>query len=140
MTDEDYTDFRESGTRDTNPNAQENVRKLDQAIAAFFKKPALRAYDARRLGDSASIQGLASAFGATVQGFRVRPTVPVALRKTYGFFNGAYSKGIVFLNENADRPHPAVLGHELGHRLRRTASSCTRFATSSMKREPGTGQ
>ena len=61
------------------------------------------------------------AFGARIRGFAVTRDT-----ERFGFFNGAYISGVrdsvdtIYLNETAQRPHLALLGHELVHRLRNT--------------------
>lgn len=113
---------QQQSTADFGPDAGRNIDRLNSAIARFLGSSgtAARPYQARRLRDHAAIQGLASAFGATVQGFRVDPSLLAAQQKSYGFFNGVYTAGTIYLNEDAQRPHLAVLGHELAHRLAKT--------------------
>ena len=113
---------QQQSTADFGPNAGSNIDTLNRAIARFLGKPGApaRPYQARRLRDHASLQGLASALGGTVQGFRVDPTLLGAQRENYGFFNGVYTAGTIFINEEAQRPHLAVLGHEFAHHLAKT--------------------
>lgn len=103
----------------TDEAAQQDIRFLESAINKYHggKKNAKGAYEAAPLPD-AGLGIIARAFGARLRVFRVRGNA-----KDFGFFNGVYLSGnrdTVYVNESVQRPHLAVLGHELVHHLRKT--------------------
>lgn len=63
---------------------------------------------------------LATRFGAKVVGVRPRTSLTDDQRGKVAFFNGLYYANRIFLSTQTDRPHLAVLGHELVHRMRNT--------------------
>lgn len=67
------------------------------------------------------VADIAEAFGKRVVGFAVDPGV---LSKGFGSFNGVtWPRGAgnrIFINQDADRPHLAVLGHEIAHQMAKT--------------------
>lgn len=72
-----------------------------------------------RLPDLHGLGAIASAFGKRVVGFDVTAEV---LSRDFGFFNGVTRPGRdarIFINARSDRPHLAVLGHEMAHQLKR---------------------
>lgn len=72
-----------------------------------------------RLPNGDGLDAIAAAFGKRVVGFDVAAGV---LSREFGFFNGVTRPGRdnrIFLNTKSDRPHLAVLGHEMGHQLKR---------------------
>lgn len=78
-------------------------------------------YEPRRIRDGEGINDIAAAFGTDIQWFGLKPDLLADEKKQFGFFNGAYYNNTLFLAaEGVDRPHLAVLGHELGHRLAKT--------------------
>lgn len=113
---------QQQSTADLTQAAQGNIDRLNRAITRFLDKPgtAARPFQARRLRDHAGLQGLGDAFGAKVQGFRVDPSLRADVAREFDFFNGVYTSGTIYLNENSQRPHLAILGHELAHQLRKT--------------------
>lgn len=72
-----------------------------------------------RLPDLHGLGNIAAAFGKRVVGFDVTTDV---LSREFGFFNGVTRPGRdnrIFINAKSDRPHLAVLGHEMAHQLKR---------------------
>lgn len=63
---------------------------------------------------------IGAAFGKRIVGFSVRPGV----LKQFGSFNGVTFPGgtgnRIFINQDSDRPHLAVLGHEMAHQMAKT--------------------
>ena len=115
-------DTADHGQPDTRPEAEYNIGVLDRAIARHLDGAragtAVHPYDARILPGNAELSKLAEAFGSEIQGFRLRPDLLAEDREKYGYFGGVRTGGIVFLrSDDGDRPHLAVLGHELGHEL-----------------------
>ncbi len=123
-----YTD--QNGT-DTQPTAQDlaDVEALETIVddgnrGAIDAGRARRARDVRpfrwvRLPDGDGLADIASAFGKRVVGFDVPAGV---LTREFGFFNGVTRPGRdnrIFINAKSDRPQLAVLGHEMGHQLKR---------------------
>ncbi len=112
------------GQPDARPEARINLELLGRDIAAFLGESqrefdAVRPYDARVLPGAEDLQRIADAFGSEVQGFGMRVGLDDAARKKYGFFGGVRTSGVLFLrDQGGDRPHLAVLGHELAHELR----------------------
>lgn len=80
----------------------------------------VRPYVAAEVPGNAALQDIAAAFGKRFQGFRLRPDLLAEQRRKFGFFNGAYLKGTIYLRaEGNDRPHLSILGHELLHQMRK---------------------
>lgn len=72
-----------------------------------------------RLPDGDGLADIAAVFGKRVVGFEVPAGV---LTREFGFFNGVTRPGRdnrIFINAKSDRPHLAVLGHELAHQFKR---------------------
>lgn len=111
------------GTPDTRPEAAANIRVLGSAIARHLGIPgatvdALHPYDARVLPGDAALREVAESFGSRIQGFDLAPNLLAADKTRFGFFSGVRTGGVVFVRSGlADRPHFAVLGHELAHEL-----------------------
>jgi hypothetical protein len=112
------------GQPDTRPEAGINLKLLGRDIAAHLgvsqrEFDAANPYDARVLPGNGELQSIADAFGSEVQGFGLRVGLDQDTRKKYGYFGGVRTSGVLFLRHRGnDRPHLAVLGHELGHELR----------------------
>ncbi|WP_374638875.1 LPD38 domain-containing protein [Hydrogenophaga sp.] len=126
--DDTYTD--QNGT-DTQPTAQDlaDIEALEAIVddgnrGAIDAGRSRRARDVRpfrwvRLPDGDGLAGIAAAFGKRVVGFDVPAGV---LTREFGFFNGVTRPGRdnrIFINAKSDRPQLAVLGHEMGHQLKR---------------------
>lgn len=124
-----YTDA--NGQAKTQPNDQD--RADIAALEAIHDDGNRRAIDAGsvrsarvvhpyrwvHLPDVSALGAIARAFGNRVVGFEVASQV---LSKEFGFFNGVTRPGAdnrIFLNANSDRPHLAILGHEVAHQLAR---------------------
>jgi len=100
-------------------NAARDIAYLEATIAAHHgEKSAAGAYEAAALPNHTALDQIAKAFGARVRGFKV-----IGDKAKYGFFSGVYQGGnrdVVYLSDAAKRPHMALLGHELVHRMRKT--------------------
>lgn len=111
------------GRAQTSQDADRNLRVLDGAIARHLGVPAgvvgaLRPYDARVLPGDAELRQIAESFGSRIQGFGLRAGLLKDAEKKYGFFNGVRTGGVIFIRDGGqDRPHLAILGHELAHEL-----------------------
>lgn len=127
--DDAYTDA--NGQARTQPDEQD--RTDIAALEAIHDDGNRRAIDAGRvrsaravhpyrwvrLPDISALGAIARAFGTRVVGFEVASKV---LTKEFGFFNGVTRPGSdnrIFLNASSDRPHLAILGHEVAHQLAR---------------------
>lgn len=94
-----------------------NKRAIDAGSARSAR--AVHPYRWIRLPDISGLGAIARAFGNRVVGFEVASKV---LSKEFGFFNGVTRPGAdnrIFLNANSDRPHLAILGHEIAHQMAR---------------------
>ena len=76
---------------------------------------AFQGFNSERLLEVAPI---ATRFGTKIVGIRPRASLTDDQRGKVAFFNGVYYANRIFLNTRTDRPHLAVLGHELVHRMR----------------------
>jgi Large polyvalent protein associated domain 38/ddrB-like ParB superfamily domain/ADP-Ribosyltransferase in polyvalent proteins/Large polyvalent protein-associated domain 1 len=123
-----YTD---RNGRDAQPTPQDlvDIEALEAIVddgnrGAVDAGRARRARDVRpfrwvRLPDSDGLADIAAVFGKRVVGFEVPAGV---LTREFGFFNGVTRPGRdnrIFINAKSDRPHLAVLGHELAHQFKR---------------------
>ncbi len=101
-----------------------HVRALNRDVANYLREngqagdDGVLGYVPGEVRGNEEIRRIARSFGQSVQWFAVNPAITPEQQKRFGFFNGAVSRGITFLNANTDRPHMAVLGHEIVHRLR----------------------
>lgn len=113
------TQGKSASTPAADAKAAKDIAYLEATIAAYHgEKTAAGAYEAVTLPDHAALDQIAKAFGARVRGFKVAGD-----KAKYGFFSGVYQGGnrdVVYLSDAAKRPHMALLGHELVHRLRKT--------------------
>lgn len=113
------TQGKSASTPAADAKAAKDIAYLEATIAAYHgEKTAAGAYEAVTLPDHAALDQIAKAFGARVRGFKVTGD-----KAKYGFFSGVYQGGnrdVVYLSDAAKRPHMALLGHELVHRLRKT--------------------
>lgn len=116
-------DTSTDGQPDTRPEARINIGLLGRDIAAYLgesraKLDEVHPYVGRRIPQGEALGEIAQAFNAEIQGFGLRPGLTPAQEGHYGFFGGVRTSGVVFLRtEGNDRPHLAVLGHELAHEL-----------------------
>lgn len=101
-----------------------NVRALNRDVANYLREngqagdDGVLGYVPGEVRGNEEIRKIARSFGQSVQWFAINPALTPEQQKRFGFFNGAVSRGITFLNASTDRPHLAVLGHEIVHRLR----------------------
>ncbi len=125
-TDSNGPDDTKAGNRQADIDALETI--VDDgnraAVAAGRARSAREVHPFRwvRLPDGDGLDAIAAAFGKRVVGFDVAAGV---LSREFGFFNGVTRPGRdnrIFLNAKSDRPHLAVLGHELAHQLKRDRS------------------
>ncbi|MDO4770014.1 MAG: hypothetical protein Q4A11_06580, partial [Brachymonas sp.] len=65
-----------------------------------------------------SVVPLAQAFGAKVVGIQIREGLTARQLSVIERFNGARYQGYIYLNAATNRPHLAVLGHEMAHEMR----------------------
>lgn len=126
--DQPYTDRNGPDSTPT-PRDRADIEGLE-AIVDDGNRGAINAGSARRarevhpfrwvrLPDLHGLGAIASAFGKRVVGFDVTAEV---LSREFGFFNGVTRPGRdnrIFINARSDRPHLAVLGHEMAHQLKR---------------------
>lgn len=126
--DQPYTDRNGPDSTPT-PRDRADIEGLE-AIVDDGNRGAINAGSARRarevhpfrwvrLPDFHGLGAIASAFGKRVVGFDVTAEV---LSREFGFFNGVTRPGRdnrIFINARSDRPHLAVLGHEMAHQLKR---------------------
>lgn len=106
---------------DTRPGAVQAVGVLDRAIGRHVGDASVHPYVARFVPGDEAIRSVAAALGARVQWFGLREVLTPAQRRKFGFFNGVYFDGTIYLRDaGGDRPHLAVLGHELVHRMKAT--------------------
>ena len=105
----------------TDAAAGRNIQILEAAIERGLGDAvsARNAYRTTTLPGHDTLAAIAGAFGARIRGFAVTRD-----SRQFGFFDGAYISGVrdsvdtIYLNESAQRPHLALLGHELVHRLK----------------------
>lgn len=106
-------------TPDLSPDTQRAIATLKHGIGGdFLSKVPMEGYRARGDGDLLS---LSSALGAQVVQIEVRIPEGGARDKRgelHRGFNGVRYAGTIFLTQETQRPHLAVLGHEFGHELR----------------------
>lgn len=106
---------------DTRPGAVQAVGVLDRAIGRHVGDDSVHPYVARVVPGDEAIRSVANALGTRVQWFGLREVLTPAERRKFGFFNGVYYDGTIYLRDaGGDRPHLAVLGHELVHRMKAT--------------------
>ncbi len=105
---------------ENNESVEQDIERLRKAIVRNFKETTGRTIrsnpgDITRvsLRNHQALQRIADQFGAKVIGIRVNS-------KVLDTFQGVTLRdGVIYINEKARRPHLAILGHELGHQLRR---------------------
>lgn len=120
--------YSETNDQDAKPDdGPESARLIGLLERGVARAPggtgadAIHPYVARLLPGHEQISAIAAAFGDTIQGFGLRPDLSAQERRQYGFFNGAYLKGTIYLRDiGQDRPHLAILGHEMTHRMAAT--------------------
>ena len=111
----------QAGKPDDRPSATRNIGMLNRAVArapGAEGADTVLPYVGRLLPGNEQIDRIAAAFGDTIQGFGLRDDLTPAERRKFGFFNGAYFKGVIYMRDSGhDRPHLSILGHELAHRM-----------------------
>lgn len=111
----------QAGKPDDRPDAARNIGMLNRGVArapGAEGADTVLPYVGRVLPGNEQIQQIAAVFGDTIQGFGLRDDLTPAERRKFGFFNGAYFKGVIYMRDRGhDRPHLSILGHELAHRM-----------------------
>ncbi len=109
------------GKPDDRPDAARNIGMLNRGVArapGAEGADTVLPYVGRVLPGNEQIHQIAAAFGDTIQGFGLRDDLTPVERRKFGFFNGAYFKGVIYMRDRGhDRPHLAILGHEMAHRM-----------------------
>lgn len=105
-----------------------NIRELLSGVVEYLRGDGqtvddnIRPYVAVDVRGASEIDAIAKTFGLDIQWFDLAEGLTPEQRRQFGRFNGAYYKKKVFLRANGvDRPHLAILGHEVAHELRRSA-------------------
>lgn len=105
-----------------------NIRELLSGVVEYLRGDGqtvddnIRPYVAVDVRGASEIDAIAKTFGLDIQWFDLADGLTPEQRRQFGRFNGAYYKKKVFLRANGvDRPHLAILGHEVAHELRRSA-------------------
>lgn len=103
-----------------------NVRALNDAVSRELRKRGVAigdnvlGYVPGDVPDAQEIRELCAATGIRVQWFTLRPGLTDDEKRAFGFFNGANFGGLNYLRaEGVDRPHLAIIGHEMLHQLRK---------------------
>lgn len=97
-------------------DAAGNIRLLERGVTGGADS--VHPYVARRVPGNDLLQQIAGAFGDRFQGFTLRDGLLDAQKRQFGFFNGAYLRGTIYIRATGnDRPHLSILGHELAHRM-----------------------
>lgn len=120
---DDYT--QNDGAQDDDIAALETLIDAAnrRAVDAGQARSARGVHPFRRvqMPDGDGLGAIASAFGKRVVGFEAASPV---LGKEFAGFNGvtwpAGAGNAIFLNRDADRPHLAILGHEMAHQMAKT--------------------
>jgi len=111
----------QAGKPDDRPDAARNIGMLNRGVArapGAEGADTVLPYVGRVLPGNEQIHQIAAVFGDTIQGFGLRDDLTPAERRKFGFFNGAYFKGVIYMRDRGhDRPHLSILGHELAHRM-----------------------
>jgi hypothetical protein len=111
----------QAGKPDVRPDAARNIGMLNRGVArapGAEGADTVLPYVGRVLPGNEQVHQIAAAFGDTIQGFGLREDLTPAERRKFGFFNGAYFKGVIYMRDRGhDRPHLSILGHELAHRM-----------------------
>jgi hypothetical protein len=103
-----------------------NVRALNRSLVQYLRKNGQAVDDGTVGYVPAEIRGneavgeVARAFGQRIQWVLQNPVLDGRQRDQFGFFNGANYLGFNFIRvDGVDRPHLAILGHEIVHQLRK---------------------
>jgi hypothetical protein len=119
-----HGDHDQPGKPDDGPDAARNIGMLNGGVARApggAGADSVLPYVGRVVPGNAQLSTIAAAFGDNIQGFGLREDLTPEQRRKFGFFNGAYLKGVIFLRDmGQDRPHLAILGHEMAHRMKAT--------------------
>lgn len=105
-----------------------NIRQLHSGVVDYLRgngqtvDDRVQPYIAVDVPAAQEIREIAKAFGIEVQWFDLAEGLTPEQKRQFGGFNGANYKGVQYLRANGvDRPHLAILGHEVAHQMRRDA-------------------
>lgn len=112
----DYTAENGAPRHDNSPDTRRAISLLERAFKQRGRD--VNPFQGFRSEDIDSLSPIAQAFGTRVIGFGLRDGLTASERKEFGFFNGARYAGNLYVNVKTDRPHLAVLGHEVAHEMR----------------------
>lgn len=106
---------------DPDPEARGRVDALTRGVAKDGRGTGadqVLPYEPRRPVGSDALRAIADAIGARVQWFGLRADLLAEQRQQFGWFNGAYHNGTLFLRADGnDQPHLSILGHEAAHQF-----------------------
>jgi hypothetical protein len=128
-TGQDNTKFATMTGQEAKYDSTENTEKVNRLSAIVAKaldtsEPDGRsAYVPFSVPSGGDLGTVAAAFGKTITGYRLAPVLR-GTKSPFSTIGGVRTGAIpntVFINQENDRPHLSVLGHELAHELRRDA-------------------
>lgn len=103
-----------------------NIRQLQRGVVAYLRDNGqtvddrVQPYIGVDVRAAQEIRAISQVFGIEVQWFTLAEGLTPEQKRQFGGFDGANMGGVQYLNaKKSDRPHLAVLGHELAHQMRK---------------------
>lgn len=103
-----------------------NIRQLQRGVVAYLRDNGqtvddrVQPYVGVDVRAAQEIRAISQVFGIEVQWFALAEGLTPEQKRQFGGFDGANLGGVQYLNaKKGDRPHLAILGHELAHQMRK---------------------